>query len=390
VRERAEGRVPAGGDRAPALQPGVRRGWGNRAIGRLLRSSGSRIQRRLFLAGPGAADVIDLLSRATGLALLHDAATFEVTEFAAAQNAGLPTVRRELRAILGDANHHAQAYVAKTREDVFVGAFPGDTNAPNVPRRFADRLRLPQQIAAQNVLAIEQGAGIAMGAITLMHELRENYVAQQQGPQYLDYETAHGAAIAAENRMLAGTGRRVAGAEDASAKVFDYESFFLVVEVDGDTVQRARRFSRAVSAPIVVAFPVDDHDLPAAAAAVPQQVRKLLDGNAQATVRVVGYHAAGEQATLGLWRARAVRGLIVVELDRRGDGAAAASSAVAFQAPSVSAAAATAAADLLDDDDDGSSVAPRVFTVDGGLAAGSDPAANRRVVVTVEWPDQPA
>jgi hypothetical protein len=151
---------------------------------------------------------LDLLRSATKLPLDWNPKTGAVTLAQAAEEPARGGLAGYLRRIVRDEKHTARVVVGRGLRDVAIGDFPLNTwDKNNEPDDRA------QQINLDNIEAIERGVkgiGVAMG----IHEVYENYVAQQHGdrPAREAKAIGHQAGVELESIAadeLAGAGKRL-------------------------------------------------------------------------------------------------------------------------------------------------------------------------------------
>ncbi len=179
-----------------------------------------------------------------------------------------PAFAAAMHRIMDDGTHDALAHIGTGQAGVVVGAFPERQRPPIAPRTspapFHENDLLTgnteQQIDIDDIEAIEAGAP-GSGAVTLIHELTENFEAHATPPVAgMDrYPSSHAAATITENSVAletVGPGGRVAQASlplvnNKTTVAVDFEHYFLVFNVTIDRSNGNASLSAARRAPRV-------------------------------------------------------------------------------------------------------------------------------------------
>jgi hypothetical protein len=240
------------------------------------------------------------------LRLLGKAASLELAVFAEDVNLGSGTsdrLRASLKAIIEDAHKPAQLDVN----------FNGDFGL------FSDW----QKLNVVDALGIEAGAA-GMGTAIAIHEIWENYAAQNNDGTMGQYGPAHAAALEVESvvasELTERAGRRVAavtvGAGIEKGFVLDYEDYFLVLKGKPENKRDTGRFAAEFSD----RYPVESVEIAGvtaghrvAAKLVATAVSELTQ-KPRATARLTGRRLANEEPDVARQRAEAVRCAIIVAL----------------------------------------------------------------------------
>jgi outer membrane protein OmpA-like peptidoglycan-associated protein len=260
------------------------------------------LQRRLLLTGAQADidDFIAMSETASGLVLLRDPVTNEVTAIAqSVAPATSPSFAAQLTNIMDAPLQDAEINVGTDQPGVDIGAFP------NPPDLTAGGV---QNVDMDDINAMEAGAP-GIGVADLLHEIVENFEAHANAPvPGVDlFPPAHEAGLQAEAdvaRDIVASGRRVAQAVDPIAANItriaeDYDDYYVLSTLtETPNLAGPPGFSRSnVSfAPkvVVTTVPVDGFGtnsdaFPPAGAATVAGVVAALTANPLATVRIEGF-----------------------------------------------------------------------------------------------------
>jgi outer membrane protein OmpA-like peptidoglycan-associated protein len=271
--------------------------------------SDNMIQRRLIATGTwaGIQSFLSLARPASGLQLVHDPATHQITANASIRAPHVsPTFQRILTDIMDDPVNHAEVNFGSHQTAPTPGGGPATGVAIGLfpmPHDFTGSH--VQLIDMDDILAVEAGAP-GNGVADLAHELEENYRAHLMIPiPGVDlFEPAHRLATMAESQVaseLVGPGELVAQVIYQTGTIIyqtvdDFDNYYLVSKLTQDPTTRDVTVSNVHRAPketvsnrTIDHFLTDSDVVPGTGGATLAQVVADLTTHEDATVLIEGF-----------------------------------------------------------------------------------------------------